>query len=261
MTHSTTRRNNKAYRLYTAISIVVFIAFWKLLALWVAQPIIVPSPEATLAALYAAVSQANFMTIVGHSIARMALGFSITAFIALTLGLAAGIFKPLRQVLKPLLLVLKAVPTMAIILLALIWLQSERAPMLVGAIVCFPIIYQNVVKGIAEVDVKLIEMAHVYRVDRLHLIKDIYLPSIKPYLTAALSTAAGLNVKVVIAAEVLSQPPVSIGESFQIARANLDTATVFAWAIIAILIAASFDYAIKLLSRTSAAKAVDSHIY
>ncbi len=100
-------------------------------------------------------------------------------------------------------------------------------------------------------------MAHVDRVAHYHLVKDIYLPSIKPYLLAALSTAAGLNVKVVIAAEVLSQPAVSIGESFQIARANLDTAAVFAWAIIAILIAASFDYAIKLLSRTSAAKAVD----
>ncbi len=233
---------------YILFSILAFIVFWKLLSLWVAQTIIVPSPEETVAALRAIVSKPNFGIIIGHSLRRMLIGFSVTAVIAVVVGVSAGIIEPLRQILKPLVLVLKAVPTMAIILLALIWLASEKAPMLVGGIICFPIIYQNVVKGISEVDVKLLEMARVYKVDKKHMIKDIYLPSIKPYLLAALSTAAGLNVKVVIAAEVLSQPPLSIGENFQIARANLDTPAVFGWAIIAIVIAAGFDYAIQLLS-------------
>ncbi len=237
-------------RRYVFLSIIAFIAFWKLLSLWVAQTIIVPSPEETVAALRAIVSQPNFTVIIGHTLRRMLIGFVVTAAIAVVVGISAGIIEPLRQILKPLVLVLKAVPTMAIILLALIWLESEKAPMLVGAIICFPIIYQNVVKGISEVDVKLLEMARVYRVDKKRIIKDIYLPSIKPYVLAALSTAAGLNVKVVIAAEVLSQPPLSIGENFQIARANLDTPAVFGWAIIAIFIAAGFDYAIQLLSGT-----------
>ncbi len=248
MMDSISRHNNSRQLKYVALSICGFIAFWKLLSLWVAQPVIVPSPEATFAALYGVVKQPDFLLVIGHSLRRMLIGFVSTALIALIIGVSAGVFMPLRQLLKPLLLILKSVPTMAIILLALIWLQSERAPLLVGAIICFPIIYQNVVKGIAEVDVKLIEMARVYRVTGYRLIKDIYLPSIKPYLVTALSTAAGLNVKVVIAAEVLSQPPLSIGASFQIARANLDTAQVFAWAIIAVLIAAAFDYAIRRLS-------------
>ncbi len=251
---STIQPSKKRQKKYIVISIGVFIVFWKLISLWVAKPIIVPSPEATLASLYSIVKQPDFLQIIGYSIRRMFISFFVTAVISLLLGVLAGVFTPLRQVLKPVVLVLKAVPTMAIILLALIWLESERAPLLVGAIICFPIIFQNVIKGIDEVDLKLIEMARVYRVDHYHLVKDIYLPSIKPYLLAALSTAAGLNVKVVIAAEVLSQPTVSIGESFQIARANLDTAAVFAWAIIAILIAASFDYTIKLLMHTKKSK-------
>ncbi len=233
---------------YIILSILAFIVFWKLLSLWVAQTIIVPSPEETLVSLRAIIIQPKFGRIIGHSISRMLGGFVVSASIAVIVGITAGIFEPLRLVLKPFVLTLRAVPTMAIILLALIWLQSEKAPMLVGAIICFPIIYQNTVKGISEVDIKLLEMARVYRVDQKRVIKDIYLPSIKPYLIAALSTAAGLNVKVVIAAEVLSQPPLSIGESFQIARANLDTPAVFAWAIIAIVIAAGFDYAIQLIS-------------
>ncbi len=239
---------------YIILSILAFIVIWKLLSLWVAQTIIVPSPEETLSSLRAILSQPKFWRIIGHSVSRMLGGFVVTAGIALVVGIAAGIIEPLRLVLKPFVLILRAVPTMAIILLALIWLESEKAPMLVGAIICFPIIYQNTVKGISEVDIKLLEMAHIYRVDQKRIIKDIYLPSIKPYLLAALSTAAGLNVKVVIAAEVLSQPPISIGESFQIARANLDTPAVFAWAIIAILIATSFDYAIQLLSGSKIVK-------
>ncbi len=239
---------------YILFSILAFIVFWQLLSLWVAQTIIVPSPKETLVSLHDIITQPKFWRIIMHSLSRMIGGFVVTASIALIVGVAAGILEPLRLVLKPFVLILRAVPTMAIILLALIWLESEKAPMLVGAIICFPIIYQNTVKGIAEVDVKLLEMAQIYRVDKKRVIKDIYLPSIKPYVIAALSTAAGLNVKVVIAAEVLSQPSLSIGESFQIARANLDTPAVFAWAIIAIVIAAGFDYAIQFISGDKAIK-------
>ena len=46
----------------------------------------------------------------------------------------------------PILNFLGSVPTMAIIILALIWLNNEIVPMFVGFIMIFPILYETVQK-------------------------------------------------------------------------------------------------------------------
>ena len=55
------------------------------------------------------------------------------------------------------------------------------------------------------------------------------------FLIAAISTSFGIGWKVVIAAEVLSQPKYAIGTSLQNSKLYLNIDEVFAWTIIAIL--------------------------
>lgn len=173
------------------------------------------------------------------------MGFSITTILALVLGVLSGLKPSIRYALKPIVTLFKAVPTMAVILLALIWLKSERAPTLVAFLVTFPILYQNVVEGLLQMDVRLIEMAQIYNIGQLKMIKDIYLPSLKNYLLAGISSALGLTVKIVIAAEVLSQPYMSIGTNFQMEKVNLNTAGVFAWSLFCVLLVAILDFGVK----------------
>ncbi len=79
----------------------------------------------------------------------------------------------------------------------------------------FPIICTNVIEGIKNIDIKLIEMAKIYKIKKYRIIREIYLPSMVPFLIAAISTSFGIGWKVVIAAEVLSQPKYAIGTSLQ----------------------------------------------
>lgn len=241
-------RNNKSYVL---ISIGILIILWKVISLWVGKPIIIPSPEETMVALIRIVKDPESIVAVYNTLKRIVIGFSITSISSILLGVMAGFYEPLYYGLKPIVTIFKAIPTMAVILLAIIWLESEFAPILVGLLVAFPLLYENVVQGIVNIDSDLIEMAKVYKVGQGKMIREIYLPSIKSYLLAGVSTALGLMVKIVIAAEVLSQPRISIGTSFQIEKANLNTAGVFAWSIIAILMAATFDVIVKFIKRTS----------
>ena len=48
---------------------------------------------------------------------------------------------------EPILNLLTSTPTMAIIILALIWLDNEIVPMFVGFIMVFPILYETVLNG------------------------------------------------------------------------------------------------------------------
>ncbi len=92
-------------------------------------------------------------------------------------------------------------------------------------------------------------MMDIYEVGKWDRLKDLYIPSISSYIHSGMAAAMGLNLKIIIAAEVLSQPKISMGTSFQIERVNLNTAGVFAWSLITILLAAMLERGLKLLQK------------
>ncbi|WP_242661394.1 ABC transporter permease [Alkaliphilus metalliredigens] len=241
------KTKNSKELLYTALSIITLLILWKVVSVIVDKEILIPSPEKTFIEIISIIRAPYFIVAVMNTLKRALIGFVIALGAGIGLGLMGGFFKPMYYLLRPIVLINKAVPTMAMILLALIWLESEKAPILVGFVVIFPIIYENVVQGIRNVDVKLVEMMDMYDINKLDKLKDLYMPSIKSYLHGAMSAAMGLNLKIIIAAEVLSQPRLSMGTSFQIEKANLNTAGVFAWSLIAICIAGILEQTLKVM--------------
>lgn len=242
---------NKSFRelFYTLLSAIMLLAFWKLLSMAVHKEILIPSPENTFIETINIMKSPYFIPAVLNTLKRAFAGFILALALGMTLGMMGGFFKSVYYLLRPVVLINKAVPTMAIILLALIWLESEKAPVLVGFVVIFPVIYENVVQGIRNIDEKLIEMMDIYEVNQWDRIKDLYIPSIRSYLDGAMSAAMALNLKIVIAAEVLSQPRISMGTSFQIEKANLNTTGVFAWSLITIFIAGIFEQTLQRIKK------------
>jgi NitT/TauT family transport system permease protein len=100
--------------------------------------------------------------------------------------------------------------------------------------------------GIINVDPKIIAMAQLYKVKKRTVIKDIYLPSILMNVNGVMSSALGLNFKVVISGEVLGQPRFSIGSSLQLEKMYLNTSGVFAWIIIIVALVIISENLIKL---------------
>lgn len=229
-------------RIYTFVAVFSLVLLWALAAVVVGAEILLPSPWTVLKDFFQLLPSQDFHQAVLHTVSRCLAGFSIAFLTALVLGILAGFWRPLDYLLNPLVVTIKATPSMSIILLALIWLDTERATILIGLLVIFPILYANITTGIQNVDSKLIEMSKVYRVKKSRMVWELYLPSMLPYLVSACSTALGLNLKVIIAAEVISQPKISMGTSLQMEKVYLNTAGVFAWTLTAILISAIFDY-------------------
>lgn len=236
-------------KLYTAGAVLCLLILWEVVSRAVGAEIILPPPGETWQELLRIINSENFWLAVFNTTTRSLIGFALTFLTAALFAVLAGLWKPLYYLFSPLVVITKAAPPISIILLALIWLGTEKAPVLVGFLVIYPIIYTNIIAGIDNVDHKLIEMAAMYRIGKLRKLLEIYLPSIMPYVLAACSTALGLNLRVVIMTEVLSQPPVSMGTSLQTARVFLNTAGVFAWTVVAIALAALFDYSVSTLRK------------
>lgn len=241
-------------KIYYGVSILVLIIIWKVVSVIVGKPIIIPSPEETTSELLRIIASKEFFPTVSSTISRVFIGYLITMGASLLLGVISGFNRVFYYLLKPLVMVFKSIPTMAVILLAIIWLKSELAPILVVFLVIFPMLYESTVHGIRNVDEKLIEMAKVYEIKGFSLLWNIYMPSIRSIISSSLSSTIGLSLKVVIASEVLSQPKISIGTNFQMEKAYLNTSGVFAWAVIAVAIVTVFEiflkYSCKKLNKT-----------
>ncbi|WP_461206751.1 ABC transporter permease [Clostridium sp. DL1XJH146] len=236
-------KNKKLFSIYVLIVILIL---WQITALGVDKEILIPTPRATFGSLIKIIQSKNFIIIVFSTLKRTFISFFLSLFFALIFGTLSGLFKNLFHIIEPIISIIRSTPTMAIIILALIWLGGERAPVLIGFIVVFPILYSSVYRGIVQTDEKLIQMAESYDVKKIVILKDIYIPSIKSYLLAGINAALGLCFKVMISAEVLGQPKYAMGTSLYMQKINLDMAGVFAWSIILIVIAVIFDKLVSL---------------
>ncbi len=235
-------------RILSIVSITILIILWKLISEFIGSEIILPSPESVFKAFITLAKEKTFIGSVSTTICRGVTGFIISASVALVVGIAAGENKYFYNLIKPLLTIIKTVPVLSIILLAIIWLNTDDVPVFVCFLVVFPIISANVIQGIKNVAPGLLQMAKIYRVSRSRIIIQIYLPSLIPYLMAGLSTAAGVTWKAVIAAEVICMPKAAIGTGMQYAKLQLNTEDLFAWTFIAIIISALSEIILLLFN-------------
>ena len=217
-----------------AASTAFLVLCWHLVSLIVDREIIFPGPKTVGVAMGEIVAREDFWPTVGASLWRIGLSFALAFSLAFILGVLAGRYQVAAELLAPLIQLVRSVPTVAIILLVMLWLRSNRAPILVGALIAFPVLYFNVVEGMRSVDEKLLEMAKAYRLGKWRVFKSLYLPSLKSFLGAGAISAMGITIKMVIAAEVFSQPKQGIGTRFQAARIALDTPALFGWALLVV---------------------------
>ncbi len=235
--------------LYQILSIVILLFLWQIFAMVVQNEIKLPSPYDTYISLIDIVSKDNFLINIMGTIKRTFISFFISFVLGITLGMLSGFYDAVHYILKPIMLVLRSTPTFVIILLSLIWLGREISPILVGFLVVFPLIYNAVEDSIKNVDNKLLEMTKMYCFSKKKKLKYLFIPTIKSSLLAISATTIGLNIKVCIAAEVLSQPKYAIGSGFQMEKVALNTAGVIAWTIIAILLSALCEYIVSKILR------------
>ena len=146
-----------------------------------------------------------------------------------------------RSLLEPITSVIKATPVASFIILAIIWFGSKNLAIFISFLMVFPVIYLNVLKGIESTDVKLLEMARVYRFSPLRVLLYIYLPEVMPFFVSACSIALGLCWKSGVAAEVIGITTGSIGENLYRAKLYFETGELLAWTAVIIAVSTVFE--------------------
>lgn len=142
---------------------------------------------------------------VAASGARVALGFLGGAGAGLLLGALVALNARTARVLDPSLQALRAIPSLAWVPLLLLWFGIDELPklILIGIGAFFPV-YTGVTSGFAGVDRKLVEVARLYRLAPLPLVRRVLLPAALPAILTGLRTGLSLAWMFMVAAELIA---------------------------------------------------------
>lgn len=234
--------------------ILFWLLMWQLSAMLINRQLFVPSPYSTLKALYLLIIDSDFWMIITMSIYRVLMGFIIAVIVGCITGILSGINQVTYQLLHPLIVAIKSTPVLSFIIIALLWFGSSNVPIFICFLMCYPLIWTSVVEGIRQVDKQLLQMADTYEVKRKYIIRDIYIPTIFPYLITGVLSGLGLGWKVTVAAEVLSHPRYAIGAKLHDAKIYLESDRLFAWTIVVIALSMFFELLIEAIIRKLSGK-------
>ncbi|MFO7730245.1 MAG: ABC transporter permease subunit [Spirochaetia bacterium] len=227
-------------------AVIVLLGTWWAAAVLMDAAIILPPPPTVIRELLALLQSNDFWMSVWVTLLRGLTGFFISLLVGVIVGIAAGISLPLHALFKPLIAVIRTTPIMSVILIALLWFKTGTVPIFSSFLIAFPVITQNIIVGIRQTDEKLLQMGRAYGLDSTRRLLHISIPSVVPYVISGAQTALGLTWKVVVAAEVLSLPNWGVGSEMQLSQMSLETAQVFAWTAVAILLSAGSQWLLSL---------------
>lgn len=233
----------------SAGGIAVILVGWEIAARVVGAAIVLPGPTAAMIALWGELTVPAFYPHLFATLLRALAGFGLAFVAGVAWGLVAGSRGTFASVLRPLLVLIRATPVIAVILLALIWFRPNIAPVFVTLLMVVPVIVENVSAGVRAASGELLEMAGLFGVPRSRRLRRLTLPALRPYLFAGAHSGLGMAFKVTVAAEVLVQPARALGGAMQEARFYLDTPRILALTVAVIALSALAEAALQLVER------------
>ena len=235
------------------ISFIVLVLVWFAGSLFIGSSFILPSPAEVFFDFLVLVREQSFAIMFGMTFYRGILAFSISLILSSLFGCAAGIYPAFSSALKPWMTTIKSTPVVSFILIAILWFGSSRVAIFVAVLMTLPVMTEAIAQGVRNTDIKLLEMARVYRFSRRSVLFNIRIPSALPFFLAGAGASLGLTWKVVVAGEILGSPKIGIGTAMQTAKIHLETARVFSLTITAILLSIFtellFDYLVHRSAR------------
>jgi NitT/TauT family transport system permease protein len=152
------------------------------------------------------------------SMYRVLVGFAVGAGLALPFGLVMGSSKRMYDWLNPLLQVLRPIPPIAYIPLAILWFGLGNAPavFLIALGAFFPVL-MNTIAGVRQVDGIYVRAARNLGVSQRTMFVRVMLPAAVPYILSGVRIGIGTAFIVVIVSEMIA---VNNGLGFRILEAR-----------------------------------------
>lgn len=232
-----------------ALSLLVMWLVWFVAHKTVKNEYVLPSFSQTLSAFWIVLGEAFFWRALFKTLLKVVYSFLISFALALCLSLLTKIFKHLGAFMKPIVSVIRTLPTMAVLVLILIYTDKMTAPIIVSVLVLFPMIYAQFNTALQSVDEGIINATKVFNLTKSQKTFKVFLPMVAPPVFSHVGSNLSFAIKIVISAEVMAYSFTSIGGMMQTANVYFDIPRLAALTLVAVILGLVIEGIFNLVCR------------
>ena len=167
--------------------------------------VFLPTPLRTATSFWDMLLHQSFLTDFSVSISLVVQSFIYGAVVAIVLGFAAGLSRPVERFFGPTLDTIRHIPGVAWFPLIVLWLGvgAPAKTLVIAKTVFFPV-FLNTLQGMRNAEAKHVELGTVLTLSRFQMLRHILIPSALPTIIVSLRYSAGLAWAMVVVAEGLA---------------------------------------------------------
>jgi ABC-type nitrate/sulfonate/bicarbonate transport system permease component len=188
------------------VLVVAVLAFWEAAVRvgWL-NAAFIPPPSAVATAWLAYAASGELVTNLLSTLSAWAQGFAIAAVLGVVLGVIMGLFPVVRAMLSTLVELLRPMPSVAIIPIAivLLGLGDPMKRFVVAYAALWPVLI-NTLYGVRAVDPLLLDTARTFRLGALRSALRVVLPAASPFIATGLRISTSIALILVITAELVA---------------------------------------------------------
>ena len=188
------RRNKIVVKLWQFGILAAFIGLWELLtAVGVMDPFFMSSPSRIVVTFVDLCAAGDFFRHIGITLLETIIGFAISMGLGSLIAVLLWLSTSARKIAEPYLVVLNALPKIALGPLIIIWVGSGmKAIVLMAVMICIVVTVISVLEGLCATDADKLLLLRSMGASKLQLLRHAVLPSALPTFLSVVKINVGL---------------------------------------------------------------------
>lgn len=242
------RTGNWVFR--TTIVLILLIAFWEVAPrIGLVDKTFLPPFSDVVDALIKLAQSGQLSEHISASVGRALKGFSVAVVVAVPLGIVIGWYRPVAQLLNPVLELFRNTAALALLPVFVLILgigETSKVALVIYACM-FPILL-NTISGVRTVDPLLIKSARSLGLSSFRLFQKVILPAALPTIFTGIRLSAAASILVLIAAEMVGARS-GLGYLIMASQLNFQIPQMYAGILTIALVGLVFNFVLVIIER------------
>lgn len=185
-------------------ALIPALVLWQIIAMGAGNPLILPTPLVVGESLWEIIRDGSLPAAAGISLRRLVIGYLLAATACVPLGIMLGLSRTLRDLIDPVVEMLRPISGIAWIPLALVLFGFGDTLVLFIIVygAAFPILL-NTIAGVREIDANLVNAARTFGSSPMSMLTQVILPGALPTIFVGLRLGLGTAWMSLVAAELI----------------------------------------------------------
>jgi ABC-type nitrate/sulfonate/bicarbonate transport system permease component len=192
-------------RAISILSPLVLLGLWEICArTGIIDTRFFPAPSNIVKQLFEMMSSGVLWRHAGASLYRLVIGFFVGAVPAIVIGLAIGLYRPVRAAFDPLISATYPIPKSSLLpLILLIFGLGESSKIAMVAIGVFYPVVINTAAGVRQIAPIFLDVGRNFGASRFNMFRTVALPGALPLIMTGVKLGAGMGLVLIAIAEMV----------------------------------------------------------